>query len=389
LGAVTDDVAYVTPAGAGWFADDVTADSFTIGANTLGTAEWGYLDDIDQGLKTTDNATFASISGANVTSGADPGHTHTAYAPTANGVTNGDNHDHAGGDGAQIDHGGLAGLTDDDHVGYARLAGRAGGQTLIGGSAVTDILKLQGTSGNGTLTSPAIQGLVGNNGATVAYTVLNNGYFGLGTALPNYPLTVQIQSPQEGAFVVKKGDGVNNALLSFGIDSVSAYFQSSKIGTATARRLSFWDATAERFSLIQGGNIGIETTSPGAKLQVNTVAATTIGQIIKGAAAQSADYLQILDSTGAKVFSVENDGDVVLCEGADLNFGTTTGSLIGATASQKLGLWGTAPIVQPTTGITAATFAANTSGIVDDTATWDGYTVGQVVKALRTVGLLQ
>lgn len=32
-------------------------------------------------------------------------------------VTNGDSHDHSGGDGAQIDHGGLAGLTDDDHNG--------------------------------------------------------------------------------------------------------------------------------------------------------------------------------------------------------------------------------------------------------------------------------
>jgi hypothetical protein len=31
------------------------------------------------------------------------------------GVTNGDNHDHSGGDGGQIDHGGLAGLNDPDH----------------------------------------------------------------------------------------------------------------------------------------------------------------------------------------------------------------------------------------------------------------------------------
>lgn len=41
------------------------------------------------------------------------------YAPIANGVTNGDSHDHSGGDGAQIDHGSLAGLADDDHPQYA------------------------------------------------------------------------------------------------------------------------------------------------------------------------------------------------------------------------------------------------------------------------------
>lgn len=36
----------------------------------------------------------------------------------ASGVTNGNSHDHSGGDGAQIDHGGLAGLGDDDHSIY-------------------------------------------------------------------------------------------------------------------------------------------------------------------------------------------------------------------------------------------------------------------------------
>lgn len=54
------------------------------------------------------------------------------YAPIAKGVTNGDSHDHSGGDGAQIDHGGLAGLADDDHTQYALLAGRSGGQTING-----------------------------------------------------------------------------------------------------------------------------------------------------------------------------------------------------------------------------------------------------------------
>jgi len=74
--------------------------------------------------------------------------------------------------------------------GYALLAGRSGGQTLKGGSAITDILKLQGTSGNGTLTSPAIQALVGNNGATTALTVLNNGNVGIGTTSPSAKLDV-------------------------------------------------------------------------------------------------------------------------------------------------------------------------------------------------------
>lgn len=43
-------------------------------------------------------------------------------APAASGVTNGDSHDHSGGDGAQIDHGSLGGRTDDDHPIYYNQA---------------------------------------------------------------------------------------------------------------------------------------------------------------------------------------------------------------------------------------------------------------------------
>jgi len=45
------------------------------------------------------------------------------YAVSGKGVTNGDSHDHAGGDGAQIDHGGLGGLSDDDHSQYLLAGG--------------------------------------------------------------------------------------------------------------------------------------------------------------------------------------------------------------------------------------------------------------------------
>jgi hypothetical protein len=42
--------------------------------------------------------------------------------PQSSYVTGGDAHDHSGGDGAQIDHGGLGGLTDDDHTQYSLRA---------------------------------------------------------------------------------------------------------------------------------------------------------------------------------------------------------------------------------------------------------------------------
>lgn len=47
---------------------------------------------------------------------------------------------------ANIDHGSIGGLADDDHIQYARLSGRAGGQILKGGTAAGDSLRLDSTN---------------------------------------------------------------------------------------------------------------------------------------------------------------------------------------------------------------------------------------------------
>lgn len=75
-------------------------------------------------------------------------------------------HQSTGAQAGQLDHGAaLTGLTDDDHTIYALLAGRSGGQTLIGGTGVADDLILRATAGIGAGSEEIIfQG--GNNGAT-------------------------------------------------------------------------------------------------------------------------------------------------------------------------------------------------------------------------------
>lgn len=91
---------------------------------------------------------------------------------------------------------------------------------------------------------------------------------------------------------------------------------------------------------------------------------------------------------GTSKWSIVDGGNTTWADAVNMVFNATTGTKIGTATTQKIGLWNATPIVQPTTAVAAATFVANTSAIADDTATFDGYTIGQVVKALRNIGLL-
>ncbi len=137
-------------------------------------------------------------------------------------------------------------------TGTAALAtGIAGGQTIIGGTAVTDILKLQGTSGNGTLTSPAVQILVGNNGATVGMTVLNNGNVGIGTTSPGMKLEVMGDTRITGSSpqLIIYHTGSNSFALK--------NFAGTKLGIGLVDSANF-------MTIQSGGNVGIGTTLAGA-----------------------------------------------------------------------------------------------------------------------------
>lgn len=68
--------------------------------------------------------------------------------------------------------------------------------------------------------------------------------------------------------------------------------------------------------------------------------------------------------------------------------GLVEGLRIRGGAGVAIGLYGVAPVVRPATGGSAATFAQNSGNAVNDASTFDGYTLGQIVKALRDIGAL-
>lgn len=83
-----------------------------------------------------------------------------------------------------------------------------------------------------------------------------------------------------------------------------------------------------------------------------------------------------------------DESGLTIPEAHNLLLGTTTGTKIGTATNQKLSLWNATPIVQPTTSVAAATFVAGSGTEINETSTFDGYTIKQVVKALRNIGIL-
>ena len=57
-------------------------------------------------------------------------------------------------------------------------------------------------------------------------------------------------------------------------------------------------------------------------------------------------------------------------------------------ASPQIGFFGVPKVARPATGGSSATFVANAGTAVNDASTFDGYTLKQIVKALRNLGLL-
>lgn len=204
---------------------------------------------------------------------------------------------------------------------------------------------------------------------------------------------------------------VTGAIIGFsnnagGVGAPNVPFQSIVIGSGT-------DATCGGALGSQGENAVIEWLK-GRQLWLSGSPV-----MINGLTYPSVDGSpnQVITTDGAGVLSFANPGnpfdqslntsdspsfDRIISTGTDVNFksgvygleywvssdGTPGGTLIAGITATTFSLFGASPAAQQTTAITPAPFVANTSGIVDDSATWDGYTIGQIVTALRAYGLL-
>lgn len=85
---------------------------------------------------------------------------------------------------------------------------------------------------------------------------------------------------------------------------------------------------------------------------------------------------------------------LTMADAANVVVNATTGTKIGTATSQKIGFFNATPVVQPATTGTVTGFTAGTGTAVLDDSTFTGntgataYTVGDIVRALKTLGFL-
>jgi hypothetical protein len=121
------------------------------------------------------------------------------------------------------DHGTTTGKGDDDHTIYALLAGRAGGQTLIGGTGVADYLELQATASGSPSGDTLRFALGGAERARFAYSAAYGVRLGIGTTTPG--------SPYPGDRIDLKNQGIYTA-------TIAAYTAVGSAGGSYATRAS-------------------------------------------------------------------------------------------------------------------------------------------------------
>lgn len=103
-----------------------------------------------------------------------------------------------------------------------------------------------------------------------------------------------------------------------------------------------------------------------------------------------------ITATNATVARLTVTNSATYANNANMAFNTTNGTMFGTAANQKIALWGATPIIQPSgTGelIGIIGFADNAANATNMNSNGNSgtkrYTFNDVVKALKTAGILQ
>lgn len=160
-------------------------------------------------------------------------------------------------------HSALSGLSNDDHVQYALLNGRSGGQTVYGGTDSGDDIYIESTSN-----------------ATKGYVLLNSGggNIGIGTNSPEGHVHIyDAVGVSAGALRIQAETG--EATIGFGAgnaswDSARKAYISFEGWTLGESKLGIGGTTPSMVVDVSNGNVGIGTNSPATSAVLDITSTT-------------------------------------------------------------------------------------------------------------------
>lgn len=185
----------------------------------------------------------------------------------------------------------------------------------------------------------------------IRQTITNTGNVGIGITNPTEMLEVggnirtQTAANQHAGVSIFAGTGTTAAELNLGRNGARIWH----FGLQASNRFSFVESgVAERFSILQGGNVGINTTTQTSTFQVNGSQAGTV-TIVTANITLNATHHKILVSNGATNITITLP-DALTCLGREYIFSRAAGSTGGITV-QRTGT----NVVQALNGTTGAT----------------------------------
>lgn len=226
-------------------------------------------------------------------------------------------------------------------------------------------------------------------GSNERMRITNGGNVLVGTTTDaGFKLDINGTTRSQGALTVGAGitsngnivstfnqNAVSRIEISNGISGTASSAQINCTSTNGALSMGKYSSATTAYKTVLSNDAFIYTSNAGHLTLLNDVSTGTIKFTAGGSSTVH--------------WTINSNGNLEANNAINMVFGTTTGTKIGTATSQKIGFWNATPIVQPTTAVAAATFAAVAGGsTIDTNDTFDGYTVGQVVKALRNLGIL-
>jgi hypothetical protein len=256
-----------------------------------------------------------------------------------------------------------------------------------------------------------------NSQVTIGQTTIINSDLGIkqNNTAGAFRIDSLSKTTRRRVFEIYEGAGILRHFLdNYGLPTWNIYNGTSEGGSIAFStplgRIGIITASSDAFNISERGELTWNPTAT-ASNQISSIWTSrntpriTIGgdgsMVIGNANLGTTGFFTIKPTTATFSFVVNNsantinhfriqesNGAILLAEGVNFVLGTTTGTRIGTATNQRIGFWNATPIVQPTTAVASATRVVGAGATVTVTDTFDGYTLAQIVKALRNTGLL-